>query len=70
MYFLTQELEFCYGHRLIHYSGKCRFLHGHNGRVEIVLGGPHLDERGMLTDFGEISTTRCCSTARTPSSPC
>lgn len=40
MYFLTQELEFCYGHRLIHYSGKCRFLHGHNGRVEIVLGAP------------------------------
>ncbi|MFM8288914.1 MAG: 6-pyruvoyl trahydropterin synthase family protein [Planctomycetaceae bacterium] len=54
MYFLTQELEFCYGHRLIHYSGKCRFLHGHNGRVEVVLGGTRLDERGMLTDFGEI----------------
>lgn len=54
MFFLTQELDFCYGHRLINYSGKCRFLHGHNGRAEILLGGPALDDRGMLTDFGEI----------------
>lgn len=54
MYFLTQEIEFCYGHRLLNYDGKCRFLHGHNGKAEILLGGTELDHRGMLIDFTDI----------------
>ncbi len=37
MFRLTQEIDFCYGHRLLNYSGKCRHLHGHNGRAVIVL---------------------------------
>ena len=32
---------------------RCRNLHGHNYRVEIVLSGP-VDERGFVVDFGEI----------------
>jgi 6-pyruvoyltetrahydropterin/6-carboxytetrahydropterin synthase len=32
---------------------RCRNLHGHNYRVEIVLSGP-VDERGFVQDFGEI----------------
>ncbi len=32
---------------------RCRNLHGHNYRVEIVLNGP-VDERGFVKDFGEI----------------
>lgn len=51
---VTQEIEFCYGHRLLNYSGKCRHLHGHNGRAVIVLEGASLDSRGMLVDFSEI----------------
>lgn len=54
MFRVTQEIEFCYGHRLLNYSGKCRFLHGHNGRAVIVLEGERLDERGMLVDFTDI----------------
>lgn len=54
MYRVSQEIEFCYGHRLLNYSGKCRHLHGHNARAVIVLEGNQLDERGMLVDFSEI----------------
>lgn len=54
MYRVTREIHFCYGHRLLDYGGKCRHLHGHNGRVLIVLEGESLDGRGMLVDFTEI----------------
>jgi 6-pyruvoyltetrahydropterin/6-carboxytetrahydropterin synthase len=54
MFRVTQEIEFCYGHRLLNYAGKCRFLHGHNGKAVIVLEGEELDRRGMLVDFTDI----------------
>jgi len=54
MYRVTVEIDFCYGHRLLNYSGMCRYLHGHNGRAVIVLEGDELDERGMLVDFTDI----------------
>jgi 6-pyruvoyltetrahydropterin/6-carboxytetrahydropterin synthase len=54
MYRVTREIPFCYGHRLLNYDGKCRHLHGHNGRAVITLEAPGLDRRGMLVDFGDI----------------
>ena len=54
MYFVTQELEFCYGHRLLNYDGKCKYLHGHNGRIAVRLGAKVLDDRGMVIDFNDI----------------
>jgi 6-pyruvoyltetrahydropterin/6-carboxytetrahydropterin synthase len=54
MYHVTRQIDFCYGHRLTNYAGKCCNLHGHNGRVEIEVGGGRLDDRGMLTDFADI----------------
>src|SRR5262245_45423300 len=57
MYRVNKSIEFCYGHRLLNYSGKCRYLHGHNGRVEIEISGTTLDNRGMITDFGDIKRT-------------
>ncbi len=54
MFRVTQEIEFCYGHRLLNYAGKCRHLHGHNGKAVIVLEGAQLDDRGMLVDFSDI----------------
>lgn len=54
MFRVTQEIDFCYGHRLINYDGRCRHLHGHNGRAVIVLEGEALDDRGMLIDFSDI----------------
>jgi len=54
MFRVAREIDFCYGHRLLDYEGKCRYLHGHNGRALITLTGEHLDHRGMLLDFGDI----------------
>jgi 6-pyruvoyltetrahydropterin/6-carboxytetrahydropterin synthase len=54
MYRVTREIDFCYGHRLLNYEGKCRHLHGHNGRVVVVLESAELDARGMLVDFSDI----------------
>lgn len=54
MFRVTQEIEFCYGHRLLNYDGKCKYLHGHNGKAVIVLEGLNLDDRGMLVDFSDI----------------
>ena len=54
MYRVTREFDFCYGHRLLNYEGKCRHLHGHNGRAVIILEAATLDPRGMLVDFGDI----------------
>jgi 6-pyruvoyltetrahydropterin/6-carboxytetrahydropterin synthase len=54
MFRITKHIEFCYGHRLLNYAGKCRHLHGHNGRAEIVLEGTELDERGMVVDFSDV----------------
>lgn len=54
MYSVTQHIDFCYGHRLLNYDGKCRWLHGHNGRAVIVMEGELLDHRGMVVDFSDI----------------
>lgn len=54
MFRVTREIDFCYGHRLLNYDGKCRFLHGHNGRAVITLEGEKLDHRGMVLDFADI----------------
>jgi len=54
MYSVTKTIEFCYGHRLLNYEGKCRHLHGHNGKAEIELSSETLDRRGMVQDFSEI----------------
>lgn len=53
---MTQELHFCYGHRLLGHPGKCGRLHGHNGILRITLRADALDGRGMVADFDEISS--------------
>jgi len=54
MFKLRREITFCYGHRLINYPGKCRNLHGHNGRAIVTLASEELDELGMVADFSDI----------------
>jgi 6-pyruvoyltetrahydropterin/6-carboxytetrahydropterin synthase len=54
MFHVTREIDFCYGHRLLNYHGKCRHLHGHNGRAVISIAGQQLDQRGMIVDFSDI----------------
>ncbi|HID74523.1 MAG TPA: 6-carboxytetrahydropterin synthase [Planctomycetaceae bacterium] len=57
MFRVTREIHFCYGHRLLNYEGKCRRLHGHNGRGIITFQTSGLDHRGMVVDFAEIKRT-------------
>jgi 6-pyruvoyltetrahydropterin/6-carboxytetrahydropterin synthase len=54
MFEVSKEIRFCYGHRLLNYEGKCRYLHGHNGRAVITLAAPSLDALGMVMDFSQI----------------
>lgn len=54
MFRVTRRIDFCYGHRLLNYDGKCKYLHGHNGQAVITLEAPKLDERGMVLDFTDI----------------
>ena len=51
MYEVTRDLSFCYGHRLLHYDGKCARLHGHNATAVLTLRSADLDELGMVADF-------------------
>jgi len=50
---VTKSIDFCYGHRLLDHDGQCRYLHGHNGRLEIDVEAEALDHRGMVVDFGK-----------------
>jgi 6-pyruvoyltetrahydropterin/6-carboxytetrahydropterin synthase len=56
MFRVSREIDFCYGHRLLEYAGKCRYLHGHNGRAVIAIEAESLDHRGMVMDFSDIKT--------------
>ncbi|HMF14825.1 MAG TPA: 6-carboxytetrahydropterin synthase [Gemmataceae bacterium] len=54
MHRISREIRFCYGHRLLHYDGKCRHLHGHNGKAVITLEAEQLDALGMVVDFTRL----------------
>lgn len=53
-YRVTRKIDFCYGHRLLNHDGKCRYLHGHNGLLEVDVESTVLDNRGMVVDFGLV----------------
>jgi 6-pyruvoyltetrahydropterin/6-carboxytetrahydropterin synthase len=54
MFRVTQELAFCYGHRLLGHAGKCARVHGHNARAWVTLAADRLDAQGMVADFDAI----------------
>jgi len=54
MFRVTEEVRFCYGHRLMDYEGPCARIHGHNARVEIEISTPSLDRRGFVMDFFDV----------------
>ncbi len=56
MYAVTQEIQFCYGHRLLGHPGKCARLHGHNGTARLKLLAENLDAQGMVVDFDLLAT--------------
>lgn len=53
MYEVMVQADFSAAHRLMEYSGKCESLHGHNWKVEAVVGSTRLNDIGMVIDFKE-----------------
>lgn len=54
MHRIVKRIDFCYGHRLMDYDGKCAHPHGHNGILEIEICSQELDHRGMVFDFTDV----------------
>ncbi len=54
MYELTVKSDFASSHSLRDYQGKCKNLHGHTWKVEVLFSGEKLNQAGMLIDFKEI----------------
>ena len=48
---IYKEVFFDASHRLLHYEGKCRNLHGHRWRVEVWLAGTVGPGTGILVDL-------------------
>ena len=51
MYEVKIEDSFSGAHHLRSYHGKCEALHGHNWKVEVLVGSTSLDSEGMVIDF-------------------
>ncbi len=51
---VTKTIEFCYGHRLLNHRGACRYLHGHNGLIEVDVEAESLDQLSMVMDFSDV----------------
>lgn len=52
----NRTYDFCYGHTVTGHHingkpGKCRHIHGHNGRIEWTIQATELDELGRVLDF-------------------
>lgn len=55
MFTITKEIYFCYGHRLMNHSGKCRHLHGHSVKAAISITHENLDsQNSMVCDFSDV----------------
>lgn len=54
MFYITKEINFCYGHRLMNHKGKCKNLHGHSVKASITLKSEKLDQNGMVCDFSDL----------------
>ncbi len=50
-FYVKKVFEVSYAHRLLNYNGKCENLHGHNGKVEVILEVNKLDNQMMVMDF-------------------
>ncbi len=53
MYELKIVSQFAAAHQLREHKGGCEKLHGHNWKVEVVVGGSELSN-GLLIDFKDI----------------
>ncbi len=56
---IFKEVQFDASHRLLHYRGKCNFLHGHRWKVEVWMEGQAGERTGMVADFNTIKDVIC-----------
>jgi 6-pyruvoyltetrahydropterin/6-carboxytetrahydropterin synthase len=54
MFEVSVEYTFSAGHALRGYKGKCENVHGHNYKIQLVVGGEQLDSTGLLMDSVEV----------------
>lgn len=54
MFELKILTRFAAAHQLKMVGQKCENLHGHNWKVEVCVGGEHLNDAGVLMDFGDV----------------
>ena len=54
MFELKVITDFAAAHQLKMVAKKCENLHGHNWKIEVCVAGEHLNDAGVLMDFGEI----------------
>jgi len=62
---IAKEFEISYGHRVwaqdlncnfsLDNKCSCKMLHGHNARIILYLGGPSLNDQGMILDFKNLN---------------
>lgn len=56
---IGKQFRFEAAHRLPYHDGKCKNIHGHSYKVEIILFGDIQTEgpkQGMVVDFGDLSS--------------
>lgn len=61
---ITKSIEYCAGHRVYTQTSndefacgrhtKCRFVHGHQYKLNVILSRPELADDGMVTDFTNL----------------
>jgi 6-pyruvoyltetrahydropterin/6-carboxytetrahydropterin synthase len=56
MFTITKQFAFEASHQLdqMPEGHQCKRLHGHSYRVEVVLQSQHLDDKGMVVDYGDL----------------
>lgn len=59
MQYALRHHDFSYGHRVYGHESKCAHLHGHNGRVNFMVGARELDKVGRVLDFSVIKSLLC-----------
>ncbi|MDA1195882.1 MAG: 6-carboxytetrahydropterin synthase QueD [Planctomycetota bacterium] len=51
---VARRFEFQAAHHLPRHPGKCRNLHGHTYRLDVLCRGPIDPESGMVVDFADV----------------
>lgn len=54
MFELSVRGDFASAHQLKGYPGRCKDLHGHTWKVEVIITSDHLDPIGMVADFKDL----------------